>query len=246
MEAVICRLLPYAIGDGPFHMAADEVLLRSAESGVATLRFYGWAQATASLGYFQPHAVLAADPLLKSLPFVRRLSGGATLVHDHELTYCLALPAQVVAQSAEPWMPRMHRLIVEAFAELRLAGRLVPAAGAAVKQGDVLCFQQFTPGDLLCDGFKVVGSAQRKHHLHLMQHGGILLARSEHAPALPGLRELTGIDVSPAQGVDSLVKQLRIDTKWEFVEADWTPQERAGIDVLIHDKYGSPNWNEKR
>ena len=246
MEAVICRLLPYAVGDGPFHMAADETLLRSAAQGLASLRFYGWAQATASLGYFQPHAILAADPLLKPLPFVRRLSGGATLVHHHELTYCLALPAQVVAQSAEPWMPRMHRLIAEAFADLGLAKRLVAVAGSTVKHGDVLCFQQYTPGDLLCDGFKVVGSAQRKHHQHLMQHGGILLRRSEHAPALPGIRELTGIEIAPEQAVDVLLNRFRHDTGWEFAAGDWSANERAGIDVLIRDKYGSPSWNEKR
>jgi lipoate-protein ligase A len=246
VEAVICRLLPYAVEHGAFQMAADEVLLRSAEAGVATLRFYGWSQTTASLGYFQSHAVLAADLLLKSLPFVRRLSGGATLVHDHELTYCLTLPANIVAHSGEPWMPRMHRLIAESFADFGLAGRLVVAAGPTVKHGDVLCFQQYTPGDLLCDGFKVVGSAQRKHHQHLMQHGGILLRRSEHAPVLPGVYDLTGIDLAPRQAIDSLLRRLRHDTGWDVIEGEWTQDERIDIDVLIREKYGSPSWNEKR
>ena len=86
------RLLPFAIADGVTNMAADEVMLRSAADGIASLRFYGWAQATVSLGYFQSHVANRADPKLGALPWVRRPSGGATLVHHHALTYALALP----------------------------------------------------------------------------------------------------------------------------------------------------------
>ncbi|MFL5922767.1 MAG: lipoate--protein ligase family protein, partial [Gaiellaceae bacterium] len=67
-----CRLLPLAEGDGPWHMAADEVLLESAGAGVASLRFYVWSRPTLSLGYFQPEAVRRSDPLLAELPWVRR------------------------------------------------------------------------------------------------------------------------------------------------------------------------------
>ena len=58
------RLLPLEIADGPSNMAADEMLLESAAQGVASLRFYGWSEATVSLGYFQPAAARLADPLL--------------------------------------------------------------------------------------------------------------------------------------------------------------------------------------
>src|SRR5437762_6826079 len=100
------RLLPAQNADGATNMAADETLLHSAASAVASLRFYTWTTATLSLGYFQPHAVRLSDPLLVELPFVRRPSGGATLVHHHEVTYALALPPHL--QSGEPWLRRMH------------------------------------------------------------------------------------------------------------------------------------------
>src|SRR5205085_11240257 len=80
-----CRLLPYAVADGPHNMAADEVLLEAAFAGVASLRFYGWTTATVSLGYFQPERVRLDDGRLAGLPFVRRPSRGGTLVHHHEV-----------------------------------------------------------------------------------------------------------------------------------------------------------------
>src|ERR1043166_1816340 len=81
------RLLPASGATGPTNMACDETLVHSAADGIASLRFYTWTTATVSLGYFQSHAVRLTDPLLANLPFVRRPSGGATLVHHHELTY---------------------------------------------------------------------------------------------------------------------------------------------------------------
>src|SRR4051812_16012691 len=100
MSAPVCRLLPFVTADGPWQMAADEVMLEAAVAGTASFRTYGWTAVTLSLGYFQPAAVRLADPLLASLPFVRRASGGATLVHDREVTYALALPA------GPPWQSR--------------------------------------------------------------------------------------------------------------------------------------------
>ena len=79
---------------GAWNMAVDETLLETAiASDLATLRFYRWREPTASLGYFQREADYFAETRLASLPAVRRLSGGGTLIHDRELTYSLILPA---------------------------------------------------------------------------------------------------------------------------------------------------------
>ena len=241
------RLLPYAIADGATNMAADETLVRIASTErIASLRFYGWTTATVSLGYFQPASVRLADARLAALPFVRRPSGGATLVHHHELTYCLALPAGAPWQTGESWMPRMHRVITAALAELGLAGQVAPVMANPIKHGDILCFQQHTSGDLLSAGQKIVGSAQRKYHQALMQHGSLLLAQSEHTPSLPGLQELCGITLTPEQVAAAIAKELQRATAWTLQTAEWTEAERATIGELAAEKYGSTAWNERR
>src|SRR5436190_10963274 len=159
-------------------MGADEVLLDGAARGEAALRFYAWSEPTLSLGYFQP-----AAERLAGLPWVRRASGGAALVHDQELTYCLALPAGVPWQRrGESWICRFHGIITKALATLGIADGVTCAAEQ--KLGPVLCFLHHTPGDLILGGHKIGGSAQRKQRGALMQHGGILLAQSSHTPEL--------------------------------------------------------------
>jgi lipoate-protein ligase A len=241
---MMIRLLPFAIADGATNMAADDTLAHTAANGAASLRFYGWSSATVSLGYFQSHFLNRSDPLLAPLPWVRRPSGGATLVHHHELTYAIALPAAKPWHDSESWLLRMHRIIARALGDLGLPVQLVDAN--PIKHGDVLCFQQFTVGDVLCKGHKIVGSAQRKYRQALMQHGSILLRQSEHTPSLPGIRELTGVELTTAQVEDAMVRQFAKTTGWELQERDWTANEKDLMRSLASERYSSREWNERR
>jgi lipoyl(octanoyl) transferase len=246
VEAVTCRVLPYAEGDGPGNMAADESLLETAANGGASLRFSGWTSPTLSLGYFQPSAVRRADPLLEQLPFVRRPTGGDALVHHHELTYALALPAGPPWQKrGESWVERMHGIIRGALNRLGVSLTVCGCEGQK-KLGPALCFLHQTPCDLLLASHKVVGSAQRKARGALLQHGAILLAQSPHTPSLPGLRELVGFEQSRAVLIQALLAEFSRDTGWTLNQADWTPQERQRADALAGEKYASAKWNEKR
>jgi lipoate-protein ligase A len=90
----LCRLIFDPPASGRRNMAVDEVLLQSAvNDGIATVRVYAWDEPTVSLGYFQRAGEIAADPKLAGLAAVRRLSGGGAILHHHEITYSLAIPA---------------------------------------------------------------------------------------------------------------------------------------------------------
>ncbi|MFN4258704.1 MAG: biotin/lipoate A/B protein ligase family protein [Gemmataceae bacterium] len=273
MESLTCRLLPFVAAAGPLQMAADETLLTSAAAGVASLRFYAWTPATLSLGYFQPEQLRHAHPRLPELPFVRRPSGGATLVHHHEVTYALALPAGTPWQRGESWLCRMHQIIVAALAELgvragtcaatssitlpnTVAGRdrftrtatdvresINPLTGG---EDQILCFLQHTPGDVLIDQAKIVGSAQRRHQQALLQHGAILLRQSDYTPELPGIYELTGKLLSIEDVQQAVIRQCAKHTGWRVVDSDWTDAEQRITAELNAAKYATAAWNRKR
>jgi len=245
MSEISCRLLQFAVADGPRNMAADEVLLESAATGVASLRFYGWSEATVSLGYFQLEALRQRDPQLAELPFVRRPSGGAMLVHHHEVTYCLALPPGQSWQTGESWLCRMHRIIAIALGERGVTTTPQAAGSAPPFRGD-LCFQHLTAGDLLVNSAKVVGSAQRRQRGALMQHGSILLAQSPYTPALPGIRELSRCDFSAAEIAEAVQESFARSSGWRLVPGEWTSAELDRIEHLAMAKYAQDHWNRKR
>lgn len=178
---------------GEWNMAVDEVLLEAAIStDVATLRWYRWNEPTVSLGYFQKTDELASDGVLSALPRVRRLSGGGAIVHDDELTYCLALPAsQNLIHQPHELYDIVHKAIVD---KLRHFGYPATIRGQDGKRADepLLCFQRRNAHDITLNGKKILGSAQRRRRGAIMQHGSLILRASPVAPQVPGLADLTG------------------------------------------------------
>jgi lipoyl(octanoyl) transferase len=236
-----CRLLPTWDSPGATNMALDEALLRSAlERNVASLRFYTWSEPTLSLGYFQKHT-----ERLPGVAWVRRPTGGDAILHHHELTYCLALPAGPPWHTGESWLCRMHHAVGAALGQLGVATNAV-VCGEEQRLGPFLCFQHQTPADLRIAGHKVVGSAQRRPHGAVMQHGSILLWTSPHAPTLPGIAELAGVTVELPDLERGIIAELVKETGWTFEPTDWTEEERRAAAELERDKYATAAWNEKR
>lgn len=226
-------------------MAADEVLLEAAEAGRASLRFYGWSPATLSLGYFQS-AACRAEFGLESLPFVRRPSGGEALVHHHELTYALALPAGPPWQTRrEPWLRRMHEVLAVALADLGVPVSLCPE-GAEQRLGPFLCFRHHTSHDVRIGQAKVCGSAQRRRQGALLQHGGVLLAACSFTRSLPGIEDLTGQRLPVAELRGAVRTAFSRNTGWDLSEQDPTDRERSRAEGLAESRYASVSWNLKR
>ena len=166
-------------------------------------------------------------------------------MHHHEVTYTLALPANPAWQAKDhgSWLCRMHSIIAGALSS-------VGVSTATVSQEhpvrDVLCFHHLTPGDLVLDAAKIVGSAQRKQRGALLQHGAILLAASPDAPELPGIRELTGRSISAGDIIPDLEKEFAARTGLPLTAVDWTAAEHRRIEELVRIKYGQVAWNQKR
>jgi lipoate-protein ligase A len=239
------RLLPFASADGSHNMAADEVLLQTALTGAASLRFYGWSQPTVSLGYFQSAQVRFESADLASLPFVRRPSGGAMLVHHHELTYALALPPGPSWQAGSSWPVRMHQIIATALRRLGVVTHSYEEVGTAPAKG-ALCFHQFAIGDLRIGGAKIAGSAQRRQHGALLQHGAILLAQSDRTPSLEGIAEQSGVSLTPEGLAQHVTAAFAATTGWAITPDLWTESELDSIERLVQERYARDTWNAKR
>jgi lipoate-protein ligase A len=225
-------------------MACDDAMLQAVQlSQRPILRFYRWTTPTLSLGYFQ-----AAEPARRTFPkvdsWVRRPSGGAALLHHHELTYALALPRGPHWQPAgESWLIRLHQLIQHVLLTRGIEAHLCQNEQ---KFGDVLCFLHHTPGDLLLGACKIAGSAQRKQHGALLQHGGILLASSPLTPILPGIAELTGKAMEWETLRELMLEEMSKRWDVQFAEEEWSEEELAMVRERGRSRYQNPQWNEKR
>jgi lipoate-protein ligase A len=88
------RLLLDPPSDGATNMARDEALLIAVGNGAPpALRLYDWTPPCLSLGAFQDiSAVDRSACAALDIDLVRRPSGGAALLHQHEVTYAVIAP----------------------------------------------------------------------------------------------------------------------------------------------------------
>jgi lipoate-protein ligase A len=233
--------------EGPWNMAVDESLLESAvEDRRATLRFYRWSRPTLSLGYFQAVGDRISHVASRGCPCVRRPTGGGAIVHDAELTYSLALPAIHVLSSPIDLARMVHETLIAALTPLSGVTPALAPAAPSVRPEPFLCFERRAAGDVLLAGAKVAGSAQRRRHAAVLQHGSVLLRRSTAAPEFAGWEDLIGARLQATELVRCwrpLIAErlgLRID------DGDLTASERARAAALVKSKYATGRWTERR
>jgi lipoate-protein ligase A len=164
-------LLQSGVCPPAFNMALDEALLEAAPRlGRPVLRFYGWTEPAATFGYFQKYAEVERATQLR--PLIRRPTGGGMVPHDADWTYSLAFPPghEWHSLKAGESYRRVHAWIQRAFAKLNVATELAPDAR---KTGPGQCFVGHEKSDLLWNGRKIAGAAQRRNKLGLLIQGSV-------------------------------------------------------------------------
>jgi len=188
-------------------MEIDEVLLNSALTGLASLRFYQWDQPTVSLGHFQAKQALEVPLRFSGLPIVRRLSGGGAILHDQELTYSCALPAaHPICRDPGKLYDVIHAALIAVLTQFQVHCRV--RGEDAFADQSFLCFSRGDARDIVIGRQKIVGSAQRRRQGAILQHGSILLRQSRFAPEFPGIRELTNVDLAAEALVAPLTAEI--------------------------------------
>lgn len=246
-------------------MAVDEWLLRlAADEGLATLRFYQWSKPTLTLGYFQPIEDRQLHTASRSCPVVRRASGGGAILHDSELTYSLAIPAEhALAGKPQQMYDAAHLSLIDVL------DRCVPTehgnfnrcrqTESLGKQEPLLCFLRRAKGDVIftssstsndrvADGrFKICGSAQRKLRGSVLQHGSVLLSQSQHAPELPGIEDLTNKAITADKlselWIGALAEQLRLDLQ---AGPELNAENKQQISQIATKKFANRDWTTRR
>jgi lipoyl(octanoyl) transferase len=213
----------------PINMAIDEALLDSA--AVTTIRFYRWLSPALSFGYFGKFSDVANYAAERDL--VRRWTGGGIVLHGDDLTYSIVIPASdpIFDQSSTAIYEKIHRALANAlngFGEHAVVARAVVARGVSeygtVIGGGYHCFANPVRADVIIDGRKVAGAAQRRTRRGLLQQGSI---------------QGFTIDTDLAQ---KFARCLSVNCR-EFTIHEGI-SERAM--ELARQKYGSDSWLRKR
>lgn len=243
-------------------MAVDEALLKSAnETGQVTLRFYRWSEPTLSLGYFQKAADRTLHSASLNCAMVRRSSGGGAILHDRELTYSLSLPGTNRWSSKQNDLyGAVHKALVGFFIQSGIPAKQFEfpretAEGGKQSEGfqpatsdgsRFLCFERRTAGDIVLGQFKIGGSAQRRLSHATLQHGSLLMNRSECAPELPGIWDLADVEIPENVFVQGVITAMTTGLSLSLEQTSLSADQRKNAETILRQKYGNADWTSKR
>lgn len=162
------------------NMAIDEALLESAP--VTSVRFYRWQSPALSFGYFGKFTDIAIYASDRDL--IRRWTGGGIVFHGEDLTYSIVIPSSNPAfgQPSMGIYERIHRALAESLngiGEQAVVagdgnpGALSGAMRAGINAAGYSCFANPVRADVIIDGRKIAGAAQRRTRGGLLQQGSI-------------------------------------------------------------------------
>lgn len=264
---MIWKYLNHGSFDGAMNMAIDEALLELAQPGETIFRTYTWDRPTLSLGTFQKYSDVNLDEIKKrNFGLVRRSTGGRAVLHDKELTYSIIIkaPHQALNQNVLESYYYLCKGLVAGLCQLGVDAQLKRSDDPTLSTPS--CFAAPTFNDIEANGKKLVGSAQMRNALGLLQHGSILidvdmddlfsviskdaqtatkLAQMAKAK-ITSINDQTGKKVSLEEVRSAIVAGFEkgLDVTFSPIEFD------EGMIKLSNElcvkKYGSPEWTQRQ
>ena len=243
-------------------MALDEALALSVRKGASppSLRLYGWKCPSITLGCFQKVSDIDINySRSRTIPVVRRPTGGRAILHDAELTYSFS-----VRTDQPPFSKGLldsYKKISSTFTLAFQRSGLKAEARAQRERGMILagrplCFQSSSYGEILIDNKKIVGSAQKRWPDSLLQQGSVPYHYNEEmmqkifriGKDIDLNKCMTGIKiVMPDLGEDtfkdSLVRAFEDIFSIRFVRSCPSEEELALALRLQEEKYLQDSWN---
>lgn len=227
------------------NMGIDESILihRSRDENAPTIRLYGWSTPTVSIGYFQRigEEVDLDKAMQLGVGCVRRISGGGSVLHEHEVTYSL------VASETDPTIP----------SDVQESIRLI-CWGIVSGLRELEIDAEFRPvNDVVVRDRKVSGSAQTRKFHSILQHGTILLevdrpkALSILRMASKAKKQIAGINECLLGGAsfqrvnEALVRGFERELGIKLVKGALSRSESDLAAELAVGKYSTVEWNNR-
>lgn len=266
------RLIVNPPADGAWNMAVDEAILEAVCSGkvLPTLRLYAWQPVCLSLGYSQSFQDVDVERLqARGWGLVRRLTGGRAILHADELTYAIISPIEnpLVAGSLLESYNRIARGLLKALKDLDLLVEInAHTPGLNSNAAGPVCFEMPSAYEITFQGKKVIGSAQARRKLGVLQHGSfplfgdlgritqVLVFSSEQErqesferllDRATNVETISGKKLEWGRAAEAFINAFSTGLNMQFIRDEISENEMSRTHELMEKKYAHPEWTQR-
>jgi len=167
-------------------MSLDLELFETYESGKTkdTLRIYSWDPPCISLGYSQKLETEIDIEKAEKLGWdvVKRPTGGGIVFHNEaEITYSLITGIARLPAGLIPSYKKISGAVILGLSKIGIWAEITRKSKVENRKSKIgLCFSYPAEYEIVVDGRKIVGSAQKRGRRALLQQGSIFVRPTDH------------------------------------------------------------------
>jgi len=169
------------------------------------LRLYNWEESF-TYGVSQKKEELGFEYGKSS---AKRITGGGILLHGHDISYCIVTSVSSLKHvNVKKSYEVLCKFILEFYKDLGLKPAFAKDINAIELSKSPFCQIGFEPYDIIIDGKKIGGNAQKRSRHTILQHGSIPFKSVKHPKGGYSLEDI-GVYLSEDEVINGLEKSFR-------------------------------------
>lgn len=152
------------------NMDFDKFLVENFD-GTPIFRLYSWEENSFTIGRFQQ----IEDITKHGINYAKRMTGGGLLLHGFDISYSIIIPINMLKnKNVKESYEYLCSFILNFYSKLGLHVNYAKDINLSLSKS-FFCQEGFEAYDLICQGKKIGGNAQRRTKNLIFQHGSIPL-----------------------------------------------------------------------
>jgi lipoyl(octanoyl) transferase len=231
------RLILTNINDAKMNMAIDKALSISYEKDdMPILRFYTWENSfTVGLGQDIEHY----DDLKKIYKdnYSKRITGGGVLFHGHDISYSLVLSNTEFGNlSIKQSYEKICQFLLEFYKNLGLNPSFVKDSEYIKLKKNEFCQVGFEAYDIIVNGNKIGGNAQKRNKKLIFQHGSVPIFKTNEDTKMGISLEDFEIHLSFEEAQNKLIKAFEKCFDAKLILSQLTQIENENLNKILEGK----------
>lgn len=167
----------------------------------------------------------------------KRLTGGGVLFHGHDISYTILLnPNTIENRDVKETYFFICQFLLKFYEDLGLKPKFAKDEESIVLSKSPFCQVGFEAYDIIIDGKKIGGNAQKRAKNCILQHGSIPLFTKEDSEVFGSSLQDFGINLNFEEAKDGLIKAFKEVFEVEIFEDSLNEEEKNILEKIEEEK----------
>jgi len=233
------RVINSSKANAKINMAIDDSLLSCFEkNNLPILRVYYWDKSF-TIGISQDFDSYSFNEEYNG-NYAKRITGGGVLFHGHDISYSLVIPTSLLdGLNIKESYEFICRFILKFYEKINLNAKYAKDSEDITLSKNEYCQVGFEAYDIIANGKKIGGNAQRRTKKAVFQHGSIPLKslNGEYDEKIGTTLEDFDINLEYENASLLLIEAFNETFDVELIQSELTEEEVNKKNQLLKDKY---------